>query len=78
MKDRLKALMASLWNLDPAAIPDDAAFNGLSGWDSLGHITLMMKIEAELGVTLTTEAMQQALTLPALVDYVRQAQGDQP
>lgn len=78
MKDRLKQLMASLWNLDAASIPDDASFNNLQGWDSLGHITLMMKIEAELGVTLTTEAMQQALTLPALADFVSQAQGDKP
>ncbi len=78
MKDRLKQLMASLWNLDASSIPDDASFNNLPGWDSLGHITLMMKIEAELGVTLTTEAMQQALTLPALADFVSQAQGDSP
>ena len=78
MKDAIKRLMASLWNLDPASIPDDAAFNNLPGWDSLGHITLMMKIEAELGVTLTTEAMQSALTLPALVDFVVQAKGEKP
>lgn len=78
MKERLKQIMASLWNLDPSSIPDDASFNNLSGWDSLGHITLMMKIESELGVTLTTEAMQQALTLPALADYVSQAQGERP
>lgn len=78
MKDVIKGLMASLWNLDAAAIPDDAAFNSLQGWDSLGHITLMMKIESELGVTLTTEAMQNALTLPALVDFVAQAKGERP
>lgn len=78
MKERLKQLMGSLWNVDPASIPDDASFNNLQGWDSLGHITLMMKIESELGVTLTTEAMQQALTLPALADFVTQAQKESP
>lgn len=72
MRDRIKTLMASLFDLGPGDIPDDAQFGVLKGWDSLGHIALMMAVESEFGVELTTESMQNALTLPALEDFIAQ------
>lgn len=74
MLPRVKSVLASTFHLPEDAVPDDAAFGSLEGWDSLGHITLMLAIEREFGVTLTTEAMSQALTLPALADFVSQAE----
>lgn len=73
MQQRVKEVMARAFGLPEADIPDDAAFGALQGWDSLGHISLMMALETDLGVQLTTEAMRQALTLPALTDFVTQA-----
>lgn len=73
MRQRLKEIMSRLFEVPLDKIPDDAAINALKGWDSLGHISLMMAVEQEFGVALTTEAMQQALTLPALEDFVSQA-----
>lgn len=73
MRDRIKALMASLFELGAADIPDEAQFGVLKGWDSLGHIALMMAVESEFGVELTTQSMQDALTLPALEDFISQA-----
>lgn len=74
MQERVKKLMAQLFELAPEQIPDDAALGALKGWDSLGHISLMMAVEQEFGVSLTTEAMRHALTLPAVVDFVAQAE----
>ena len=74
MKQRIKEVMGRAFAIEAASIPDDAAIGTLPGWDSLGHVTLMMGIEQEFGVSLTTEAMRQALTLAALEDYVTQAQ----
>ena len=51
-------------------------FGVLKGWDSLGHIALMMAVESEFGVALTTESMQNALTLPALEDFIAAAVKD--
>jgi acyl carrier protein len=73
MQQRVKQVLSHVFSLPDSGIPDDAAFGRLEGWDSLGHITLMLAVEQEFGVTLTTEAMSQALTLPALVDFITQA-----
>ena len=74
MQQRIKEIMARVFDTPVDAIPDDASFSLVKGWDSLGHIALMMAIEQELGVALTAEAMRQALTLPALTDFVNQAE----
>lgn len=74
MRRRIKMLMSSLFDVPEDGIPDDAQFNVLKGWDSLGHISLMMAVESEFGVELTTDSMQNALTLPAIEDFVREAQ----
>lgn len=62
--------MAGIFQTDAALIPDDAQLGGVPGWDSLGHITFMMAIEAEWNVALTAEAMQNSLTLPAVEDFL--------
>ena len=76
MRARIKTLMASLFEVAVGDIPDDAQFGVLKGWDSLGHIALMMAVESEFGVALTTESMQNALTLPALEDFIAAAVKD--
>ncbi|MFA6318684.1 MAG: acyl carrier protein [Elusimicrobiota bacterium] len=73
MKERLKAIMSDLFQIPAESIPDDAQLGVLPGWDSLGHISLMMAVEAEWNVSLTAEAMQNALTLPAVEDFVKDA-----
>ena len=73
MQERIKKVMSSVFGLPEREIPDSAAFDHLKGWDSLGHITLMMAIEQEFSVELNSEAMLNALTLPALEDFVRDA-----
>ncbi|MBI5625552.1 MAG: acyl carrier protein [Elusimicrobia bacterium] len=73
MRARLKEIMAGVFQTAAADIPDDARLGSVPGWDSLGHITLMMAIEAEWNVSLTADAMQNALTLPAVEDFIADA-----
>lgn len=73
MQQRIKAIMARVFDLPADSIPDDASLGALKEWDSLGHITLMMAIEQELGVSLSADQMRHALTLPVIVDFVEQA-----
>lgn len=73
MRDQLRKLMAEVFSVPEKKIPDDAAFNHLDGWDSLGHITLMLAVEQEFQVELSTEAMLNALSLPAIEDFLQEA-----
>ena len=50
------------------SLPGDAAIGSLEAWDSLGHMRLLLAIEAKLGRELT---MEEATSLTALSDVER-------
>lgn len=43
----------------------------IEGWDSLAHIQLMLAIEEEFGVTLTTDEMSEMTSIPAILAVLR-------
>lgn len=57
--NRAKSLLAEVFQLPVENIPDDAAIGSLSQWDSLGHMRLLLALEAELETTLDTEMVLQ-------------------
>jgi acyl carrier protein len=48
-----RRLLAEVLDMEAADIADDAAIGGLAGWDSLGHMRLIMEIEAKMGKLLS-------------------------
>ena len=46
------AFRAAFHLADDFAISDDLVFEGIPGWDSVGHMNLVMEIEARIGNTL--------------------------
>lgn len=63
MRERIKEVMASVFDLSADQIPSDADTENLAEWDSLGHMNLMLALEAEFGVSLSTETMLELLSL---------------
>lgn len=59
------------FNLTPDfTVTDDLVFEGVPGWDSLGHMTLVVEIEARIGVALDMDeiiAMDSVKAIRALV-----------
>ena len=43
----------------------------IEGWDSLAHVQLMLAVEEEFGVTLTTEEMADMTSIPAILGVLR-------
>lgn len=52
MHNRAKKLMAAAFMTEPDEIEDAAALGTQRGWDSLGHMRLVVAIEEALGKTL--------------------------
>ena len=42
----------------------------IEGWDSLAHVQLMLAVEDEFGVTLTTDEMAKMTSVPAILEVV--------
>lgn len=68
--EQVKAVLAQEWNLSPAAIPDNAALNQVEYWDSLGHIKIMMALEAQLKIEMTADTIRNLSSISKIVDYL--------
>jgi acyl carrier protein len=69
LKERVKHVMAAVFNVSPAQLPDDAALTTTPGWDSLGHAQLMLALEEEFSVELPTQVVTELQSLPDIVEY---------
>jgi len=72
MRERLRLVMADLFECAPGEIPDDADPDTLPGWDSLRHLQLMLALEAEFGVRISTESMLELASLSGIEEYLRE------
>jgi acyl carrier protein len=75
MHERVKVVMASVFEVDPADVPDDASSETFTGWDSLRHLELMLSLEAEFGVHVPSDAMLALTSLPAIERFLRHSDG---
>lgn len=70
MHEQIKRVVARVFRVDPAEIPDDARSDQVEGWDSLHHLELMLALELEFGVRIPTERMIELTSLPAIEEFV--------
>jgi acyl carrier protein len=71
IREKVKRIMAATFRVPAARIPDDATPENVAGWDSLGHIELMLALEMEFGVPLPTEAIIDLVSLEAIEGFLR-------
>jgi acyl carrier protein len=73
MRDRVRAIMADVFEIDPAQLPDTVTSDDLEQWDSLAHLSLMLELETDFGVEIASDAMGELLSLEAIVTYLEAA-----
>ncbi|MBR0967271.1 acyl carrier protein [Bradyrhizobium diazoefficiens] len=61
-----RAILADSLNVDPQAITEDATIETLESWDSLGHMRLVLAIEAQLTRQLTPMEIAELESLRSL------------
>jgi acyl carrier protein/NADH dehydrogenase (ubiquinone) 1 alpha/beta subcomplex 1 len=61
-----RAILADSLNVDPQAITEDATIETLESWDSLGHMRLVLAIEAQLTRQLTPMEIVELESLRSL------------
>ena len=71
--DDLKKLIADALEVDPADVDDESSTETLEVWDSLGHINVLVALDATLdGAVAGIEGMKQAYSVPKLVALLRE------
>jgi acyl carrier protein len=64
--------MAATFHVPAEQIPDDATPENVKGWDSLGHIELMLALEMEFGVPMPTEQIIDLVSLEAIEGFMQE------
>ena len=71
MRDRVRQTIATVWNVPPDEIPDDADAMSLPGWDSLRHLELMLELEMSFGVRIPADEMPELTSIGAIEEALR-------
>lgn len=73
MRDRVRAVIARVLELDEGVLPERLAPDTVGGWDSLHHFELMLALEMELGVTIPSAEMPNLVSDEAIERFVQSA-----
>ena len=66
METRLLNVFQSVFGDDVVALRDSDAIDSLPGWDSAGHLNLIMAIEAEFGLQFEIDEMESLTDVAAI------------
>ena len=70
--ERLRHVIAQTLNVAPANITEASTHEDIPGWDSLGHVNLMMALEQTFDVYLEVEDFPGLDSVPAILTYLKE------
>ena len=76
MQERIKGVMAQIFNVDVNSITEDSSPESIERWDSLKHMQLILAIEDEFDVTFPDDDIPNLLSTRAIEDSVRTLAGN--
>ncbi len=76
MRERIRRVIAETFRLSPDTVGDDAAMLTVPGWDSLGHLELMLALEMEFGVRIAMEDMAALASRAEIERYLAERQAE--
>jgi acyl carrier protein len=53
-------------------ITPELAFGDLPQWDSMGHMEVMMALEAQYGIEINAETIGALTSIPAICSYIQE------
>ncbi len=70
--ERVRNIIAQVFHLPSHATHGELSMGNPAGWDSLGHMNLIMELEKEFGFTFPTFVIADLVSIPAIVQAIRE------
>lgn len=70
VQKRIKAVLAEVFQIDPAKLAPTASPADVEGWDSFGHLALVEALQAEFRVQLQVEDIARMVNLVAIEEIL--------
>ena len=74
-EEKLRSVLESVFGPEGLGLSDDDGPGSIPAWDSVGHLNLIMTIEAEFGITFPTAEIPELRTLRKIRARLEQAHG---
>ena len=58
MEERVKQIMADIFDINPKRINKSTSMDNIDSWDSLKHINLIIELEQEFKISLDTKEIE--------------------
>jgi len=71
---RVQALLVTALQVPQEEVSDSLSFGDLPQWDSMGHMEVMMALEAEFGVETNADTIAALTSIPAICTYLKENQ----
>ena len=71
MKEEVKKIMAAIFKINVSEIPDDAIQKGISEWDSLHHLMLIVELESHFDVSFEPEEIGIMISLNKVLEILK-------
>ncbi|MDA9886154.1 acyl carrier protein [Flavobacteriaceae bacterium] len=71
-QDKLKQILASVFNITVEEITNDSSPDTIENWDSLNHLNLVLALEEEFEINFTEEQTVEILNYELLVITLRE------
>jgi acyl carrier protein len=66
MHSRLQRVFREVFDDDALIITSDTSYETLKGWDSMAQVKLIMALEEEFGIKLSTDDVVEATSVEAI------------
>jgi acyl carrier protein len=78
VQQRIKAVLAQVFQVDPAQLPTTASPSTIDGWDSFGHLALVEALQNEFCLQFEVEDIAEMENLQAIEEIIRRRRGESP
>jgi acyl carrier protein len=68
--EQVRQVIALTFGIPAEQVRAEMTREEISGWDSLGHLNLMLALEDKFGLTLEIDDMARLTSVPAILDYL--------
>lgn len=72
LTNRIQALLVESLRATPDQITPELAFGDLPQWDSMGHMEVMMALEAQFGVEINADTIAALTSIPSICSYLQE------
>ena len=71
----VRDVVAETFGVDPAGLTVDSSPGSVAGWDSMGHLRLVMAVESRFGVRFQTDEIGRMKTIDDICRRIAERQG---